>query len=109
MACDEQLAERVRSLLGDRGDVAERRMFGSVVFMVAGNMACAVMDADLLVRLGEEGAAAALADPHTRRAEMGTRTMKGYLRVGGEGIASDVALRSWVDRAVAFADGLPAK
>ena len=109
MAYDERLAERIRSLMAGRGDVVERRMFGSAVFMVGGNMACAAMGDGLLARLGEEGVAAALAEPHTRPTEMGTRTMKGYLLVGEEGIESDAELEAWVGRAVAFAEGLPAR
>jgi hypothetical protein len=37
MAYDEQLATRVRKLLGNRTDVSERRMFGGLTFMIGGN------------------------------------------------------------------------
>jgi TfoX/Sxy family transcriptional regulator of competence genes len=42
MAFDEQLASRVRALLGDRGEVSERRMFGGLTFMVSRHMCCGV-------------------------------------------------------------------
>jgi TfoX/Sxy family transcriptional regulator of competence genes len=40
MAYDEKLAARVRTVLGTRGDVTERTMFGGLTFMVAGHMCC---------------------------------------------------------------------
>ena len=43
MAFDEGLAERVRAVLDERSDVADRRMFGGIAFLVADNMACGVM------------------------------------------------------------------
>ena len=52
MAYDEALADRVRDVLSARADVSERKMFGGIAFIVAGNMACGVMGEDLIVRLG---------------------------------------------------------
>jgi TfoX/Sxy family transcriptional regulator of competence genes len=51
MAYDEQLAARVRSLLGNRTDVSERKMFGGLTFMIGGNMCCGVNRNELIVRL----------------------------------------------------------
>ena len=42
MAYDEDLAERVREMLSTRDDLTERRMFGGIGFMVAGNMCVGV-------------------------------------------------------------------
>jgi hypothetical protein len=55
MAYDEELAARVRTLLGDPSDVTERRMFGGLTFLVGGHMCCAESD-ELILRLGAEGA-----------------------------------------------------
>jgi uncharacterized protein YejL (UPF0352 family) len=49
VAYDEGLAERVRDVLADRAGVAERKLFGGLAFMVRGNMACGVMNDDLVV------------------------------------------------------------
>jgi hypothetical protein len=37
------------------------------------------------------------------------RPMRGFLYVDGPAIARSASLKKWVDRAVAFAAGLPAK
>jgi TfoX/Sxy family transcriptional regulator of competence genes len=109
MAFDEQLADRLRAALAATEAVTERKMFGGLAFMVAGNMACGIVGSDLMLRLGEEGADAALEQPHVRPMDFTHRPMRSMVYVGAEGVASDRALASWVGRAVAFASSLPPK
>jgi TfoX/Sxy family transcriptional regulator of competence genes len=109
MAYDEVLGERVRRVLGNDPDVGERKMFGGLAFMMAGNMACGVMGDDLLVRVGKDGYDAALALPFAGPMEMGDRTMGGFVVVDGEGVAEDDQLEAWVERGVAHAVSLPPK
>ena len=40
MAYDQDLATRVRDLLGDQPGLAEKKMFGGLAFLLDGNMAC---------------------------------------------------------------------
>jgi hypothetical protein len=56
------------------------------------------------VRVGAEGAAAALSEPHARQSYMGEREMKGWILVGP---VDD--LTGWVRRGVSYARSLPAK
>jgi TfoX/Sxy family transcriptional regulator of competence genes len=108
MAYDERLAERIRAALP--GEVTERKMFGGIAWMLAGNMACGIMGGDeLLARLGPDGADEALDEAGTRPATMGERTMKGYVLVDADEIASEQTLQAWVDRCAAFAESLPPK
>jgi len=64
MAYEEQLAARVRTLLANRADVSERKMFGGLTFMIGGNMCCGVNGNELIVRLDPDEDEA-LARPHT--------------------------------------------
>ena len=73
MAYDEALADRIRDVLSARSDVSERKMFGGVAFMVAGNMACGVLGEDLIVRLGEEEAERALGEEGVRLEHLARR------------------------------------
>lgn len=58
------LADRVRAVLVDVPfEVAERRMFGGLAFLVRGYMTVGVVKDSLMVKLGPEGAAAALSEP----------------------------------------------
>jgi len=109
VAYDEALADRVRAQLAGEDGLTERKMFGGIAFMAHGNMCCGVSGADLMVRLGEDAADAALDEPGARPMDFTGRPMKGYAFVGPAGTATDTALRDWVQRTLAFADTLPAK
>lgn len=108
MAYDEQLADRIRTVLGDDPGIDERKMFGGLAFLLDGNMFVGLTQ-DLMVRVGPDAWADALAQPHAREMDFTGRSMKGYVYVSPEGIAEDDDLAAWIDRAVAFVGGLPPK
>ncbi|POX48245.1 RNA methyltransferase [Streptomyces sp. Ru71] len=109
MAYDEGLAERVRALLGTGPDIAEKRMFGGLAFLLRGNMAVGVTGDDLMVRVGPDATDAALARPGTRLFDMTGRPMRGWVVIAGQAVAEDDALRAWVAQGRDFAAGLPPK
>lgn len=109
MAFDEGLATRVREQLAARIDIDERKMFGGLTFMLAGNMCCGVAKDELMVRVGVEREAEALGDRHARPCDFTGRPMTGLVTVSTEGFRTDANLQRWVEMAVAFASSLPPK
>ena len=109
MPFDEGLADRIRDQLGPRADVSERKMFGGIAFMVAGNMAVGVIKDDLMVRLDPVDAEKALTEPHTRPMDFTGKPMKGMVYVDPNGTATDEDLGLWVDAGAEFATSLPPK
>jgi hypothetical protein len=109
VAFDEQLADRVRELISAHADLSERRMFGGIGFMLAGNMAVGVIGEDLIVRLDPEDAQRALAEPGVREFDFTGRPMNGWVYVGPEATAEDEALEGWVEAGAGFAATLPEK
>ena len=109
MPIDAALADRVRRVLAARGGADERRMMGGVCFMVAGHMCCGVSGAALMVRVGRDGYAAALREPHVRPLELGGRRPLGYVKVDPPGCTGDAALESWLARGLAAVAALPAR
>src|SRR5690242_13817231 len=108
MAYDEETAERVRKLLAGRGDVVAKKMMGGLCFMVAGSMCCVVSGkGGLLVRVGPDAFARALAEPHVEPMEMRGRVMTGFVRVAPEGFRTDTMLKKWVERGLAFVTAMP--
>jgi hypothetical protein len=108
MALDEDLAERMRAFLAGTGAVREVRMFGGLCFMLNGNMVAGTSRHGLLVRVGKDQHAQALARPGAKPMEMTGRPMEGYIFVDpppGE----ERALREWLELAVAFVNTLPPK
>lgn len=109
MAYDEALAARVKEILSARSDIAERKMFGGLAFMLAGNMCCCVTDRGLMVRVGPEGYEEALALPHAGVMDITGRPMRGWVLMQPAGLESRANLAEWVSRGAAFAATLPSK
>ena len=109
MAFDEALADRIRDVLAARSELSERKMFGGIAFMLAGNMAVGVIGEDLMVRLDREDAEKALREPRTRPMDFTGRPMKNMVYVDPEGTASDEDLAEWVEAGADFAASLPPK
>jgi TfoX/Sxy family transcriptional regulator of competence genes len=106
-AMSDDLLDRVRAEMPKSG-VREQKMFGGVCFMLAGNMVAGVSPRGLLVRVGKDGHAAALARG-SARSLMAGREMRGYVIVDPDSLAGREALRSWLDLALAFVRTLPPK
>jgi TfoX/Sxy family transcriptional regulator of competence genes len=110
MALDEDFADRVRGALSGRESLSERKMFGGIGFMLAGNMACGVTStAELMVRVAPDDFEAALAEDHVREFEMAGKKMGGWLIVARDGVESDEDLAGWVDAGADHAASLPPK
>lgn len=109
MSFDQGVAQRVREEITQLPEVEEKKMFGGVGFMLSGNMACGVINEDLIVRVGADNYQNALAAPHTREFDMTGRPMTGWVVVRPDGYRRDEDLRGWVERGVTFASSLPAK
>ena len=110
MAYDEDLANRIRELVAGESAVTEKRMFGGLAFLVAGNMAVAASgQGGLMVRVDPDDADKLLEKPNVEMMVMRGRAMKGWLRVGAEGVRTKRQLEPWVKRGVAYARSLPPK
>lgn len=109
MAFDEALADRIRDVLASRPEVTERKMFGGIAFMLAGNMAVGVIGEDLMVRLDPADAERALGEPHARPMDFTGRPAKNMVYVDAEGTASDEDLAAWVKAGAEYAASLPPK
>ena len=109
MAYDEALADRVREVLAPHRDLSERRMFGGIAFMLAGNMCCGVIGEDLMVRLGPDDGPKALKEDGVRPMDFTGRPMKTAVYVSPDVTADDDRLASWVEAGAAFASSLPPK
>ena len=110
MAYDEDLANRIRELVGLEEGLTEQKMFGGLAFLIGGNMSVAASgQGGLMVRIDPGETDALLARPHAAPFEMRGRSMAGWLRVDDEGVRTRRQLEQWVKRGVAYARSLPAK
>jgi TfoX N-terminal domain len=108
MALDEDLADRMRAVLAGTGAVREVRMFGGLCFMLNGNMVAGTSRRGLLVRVGKDRHAEALARPGAKPMEMSERPMEGYVFIDPPP-PNERGLRDWLDLAVTFVNTLRPK
>jgi TfoX N-terminal domain len=110
MAYDEELAARIRALLGEREGLTEQKMFGGLAFLVGGNMAIAASgQGGILVRVDPADSDELVVTTPAETMEMRGRRMAGWLRVGAAEVTGDAALSKWVERGTAYAGSLPPK
>jgi TfoX-like protein len=106
VAYDENTAVRVRDVLSGRIDVVEKKMIGSLCFMVKGRMCASVSGrGGLLIRVGPEAYQAMLGEPHV--VPPGKRIMTGFVRVAPEGYRTAAGLKKWLKRGLDFVATLP--
>ena len=109
MAYDQQLVQRVRSLLEGVPGLVEKKMFGGIGYIVNGNMACGVNGEQLIVRMSPADYAEALTQPHVREFDLTGRSMKGWIFIQPAGVENDQDLKAWVERGLHYAQGMPPK
>jgi TfoX/Sxy family transcriptional regulator of competence genes len=110
MAYDEDLANRIREVIGGEPDVTEQRMFGGLAFLVGGNMAVSASgQGGLMLRVDPDQTESLLTRRHVRPFEMRGRAMPGWLRVDADGVRTKRQVEPWVRRGVAYARSLPPK
>jgi TfoX/Sxy family transcriptional regulator of competence genes len=104
----EELAQRVRVVLADRTDVEEKKMFGGLTFLVAGQMCCGVLKNDLVVRIDPSDFETVVAKPHVRPFDFSGRPMQGMVYVENAAVAEPEVLHAWVRRATDYVTVHPA-
>lgn len=110
MAYDDELAQRVRALLTYEPDIAEKKMFGGLSFLIGGHLAVGVSGGGgLLMRADPDETEELLSQPHVEPFVMRGRAMNGWVRVSAEGVADDDDLSRWVESGVGYARSLPPK
>jgi TfoX/Sxy family transcriptional regulator of competence genes len=110
MAYDEDLANRIRELIGEQDGLSEQRMFGGLAFLINGNMSVSASgQGGLLLRVDPGETDELVRREHAQPFEMRGRAMQGWLRVDAEGLRTKRQLQRWVARGIAHARSLPPK
>jgi TfoX/Sxy family transcriptional regulator of competence genes len=110
VAYDEELADRIRELVGSESGLTEQKMFGGLAFLIGGNMAIAASGhGGVLVRVDPAQSDTLVATTDARLMEMRGRSMQGWLRVDARHVRSRPQLAKWVELGTTYARSLPAK
>ncbi|MBO0768162.1 MAG: TfoX/Sxy family protein [Solirubrobacterales bacterium] len=104
MAYDEDLAGRIRELIGAEPGLSEQKMFGGLCFLLNRHIAVAVSrEGGLLLRVDPAEHEKLINKPNAGPFEMRGREMAGYLRIAPDGVKTKAQLERWVTRGVSYA------
>jgi hypothetical protein len=110
MAYDEVFAARIRDELRAQvpdADIEEKKMFGGLAFMTAGQMTVGSYQGGMLTRAGDAGQF--LAEPGVSPFEMMPgKPARDFVVVSAE-VLDDDSLARWIARAVTYVRTLPPK
>jgi hypothetical protein len=109
MADNEKIESRIKKIVTDWKNTADKKMFGGVCHLFNGNMFCGVHKEFLILRLGADTAEDALKLPHIRPFDITGRPMKGWVMVAQDGFKSDKELKNRLDQTRKFVETLLAK
>ena len=105
----EDLADRIRAVVGEDPNSGEMRMFGGTCFTLNGNMlVVASRKGGLMARIGDASVKQVLGRPGAQRMVMRGREMKDYVTVS-EDMLDDAALHEWIALATVYVGALPPK
>lgn len=109
MPYNEQIERRIAKLTAAWENTDRKKMFGGVCHLISGNMFCGVYKDYLILRLGEENARRAAANPFVKPFDVTGKPMKGWVMVEESGFRKDHQLQNWLQSARIFATTLPPK
>jgi TfoX/Sxy family transcriptional regulator of competence genes len=102
MAINEVLADKVRAAFANTRRVEEKKMFGSIAFMVDGKMCITVGHNRIMCRIDPELHEAATQRKGVRTVTMRAREYKGYVYVDADALRSKREIEYWVRLALDF-------
>jgi len=106
----DHLAERVRALVGNDPGITEKTMFGGLTFLLDGHILVGCKkDGRVLLSVGKEGNAEALARAGATQMHHNGRDMIGFVWVDGDAIEDDDDLEAWVRLARSWVSRIPPK
>jgi TfoX/Sxy family transcriptional regulator of competence genes len=106
----EELADRIRAIIGHKPGVTEKRMFGGYGFMLNGNMVVGAMSSGtMLMRVGPEHHEEAKLRPGAHPMHQGGREMVGFIEVTDDGTDDEDEFRAWIAFSWAIVKAMPPK
>jgi TfoX/Sxy family transcriptional regulator of competence genes len=106
----EELAERIRAIVGHKPGYTEKKMFGGSGFMLNGNMVVGAMSTgELLARVDRDRHEETKRRPGALPMIQGGREMVGFILVTDEGLEDEDALKAWITYCQDYVKTLPPK
>lgn len=109
MSNKNELVNRVRKALAHVPYVTERRMFGSMGFLVNGNLCIGCRPERIMCRINPKLHDKMTAQNGCRTVVMRGREYRGWVYVDVDSVRTQRSLKRWIDHALSYVESLPPK
>jgi len=109
MAYSENIAQRIRNSLEHLANVEEKKMFGSLAFMVNGKMCLTAGPKRMMCRIDPKLHEQEVKKIGCSTVVMRGRNYKGYIRIQEENLRQEHEFKHWIELALDFNKQLPSK
>jgi TfoX/Sxy family transcriptional regulator of competence genes len=103
------LEDRIDRLKDRLGDIAKKKMFGGIGYLMRGNMCFGIHQESLVIRTFAEKAQELLKSEYFSPFDITGRPMKGWLLVSPDAMETEEQLLDMLKLGVSFVETLPGK
>jgi TfoX/Sxy family transcriptional regulator of competence genes len=103
------LEDRIDRLKDRLGEIAKKKMFGGIGYLMKGNMCFGIHQESLVIRTFPEKAKELLYSEYFSPFDITGRPMKGWLLVSPDALETEEQLLDMLKLGVSFAEKLPGK
>lgn len=109
MAYNIDLEDRIDKLVPRLGEIAKKRMFGGIGYLLNGNLCFGIHKDDLIIRASKEESEKLVNNDDIRPFDITGKPMKGWLLVSPDAVETSEQLLEMLRIGAHFAKTLPAK
>jgi hypothetical protein len=109
MAYNRKIEESIDSIIVSWSNVEKKKMFGSICYLINGNICFGIHKDLLIVRAGADTASEKLRVKHVRPFDITGKPMKGWIMVEEKGWEGANALSAWLIIGRDYVSTLPDK
>ena len=110
MAYNQDLEYRIDRLTDRFGEIAKKKMFGGICYLLNGNMCFGIYTEYLIVRTSKDKAEALLQnEEYIKPFDITVRAMKGWVMVSPDFIETEDELLEMLELGINFTETLPKK
>ena len=109
MGYNQDLEDAIDRLIDRLGDIAKKRMFGGVGYLINGNMCFGIHKESLVLRTSPEKAEEMMKSEYVTPFDITGKPMKGWVLVSPDVLETDDGLLDKLTLGVSFAETLPKK
>lgn len=109
MSYNLDLEDRIDRLIDRLGEIAKKKMFGGIGYLINGNMCFGIYKESLVLRTSPQKAEELMRSEYVTPFDITGKPMKGWVLVSPDALETDAQLEDMLRLGISFAETLPKK